>query len=136
ISRTGRYKIFPIVGTAVMAIGLFLLSRLTAHSSEITASLLLLVLGVGLGLVMQVLVIAVQNAVDYKDLGVATSGATLFRLIGGSIGTAVLGAIFAVRLAGELGRLVPVGPSGVRASGAAITTEMLSSLTPTVRAAY
>jgi DNA-binding MarR family transcriptional regulator len=96
----------------------------------------LLVIGLGLGMVMQVLVIAVQNAVDYGDLGVATSGATLFRLIGGSVGTAVLGAIFAARLAGELGRLVPVGPSGARVSGTAITTQMLASLPPTVRAAY
>jgi EmrB/QacA subfamily drug resistance transporter len=136
ISRTGRYKIFPVIGTAVMTLGLFLLSHMTPQTSTLAASGIMLVMGLGLGMVMQVLVIAVQNAVDYRDLGVATSGATLFRLIGGSIGTAVLGAIFAVRLAGELGRLVPVGPSGVRASGAAITTEMLSSLTPTVRAAY
>ena len=90
ISRTGHYKIFPVIGTAVMTIGLFLLSRLTPATSEMTASLLMLVLGVGLGMVMQVLVIAVQNAVDYVDLGVATSGATLFRLVGGSLGTAIL----------------------------------------------
>src|SRR3954463_1802522 len=109
ISRTGRYKIFPIVGTAVMSVGLFLLSRLTAHSSDVTASLLLLVLGVGLGLVMQVLVIAVQNAVDYRDLGVATSGATLFRLVGGSLGTAILGAVFASRLSANLAGLTPGG---------------------------
>ena len=99
ISRTGRYKIFPVAGTAVMTLGLWLLSRMTASSTTLTAALLMLVLGTGLGMVMQVLVIAVQNAVDYKDLGVATSGATLFRLIGGSLGTAVLGAIFSSRLA-------------------------------------
>jgi EmrB/QacA subfamily drug resistance transporter len=104
ISRTGRYKIFPLVGTAVMVAGLLLLSQLTAASSAMVASLDMLVLGLGLGLVMQVLVIAVQNAVDYADLGVATSGATLFRLIGGSLGTAILGAIFANRLAANLAR--------------------------------
>src|SRR5437762_7231098 len=109
ISRTGRYKIFPVLGTAVMTLGLFLLSRLTPQSSEATASMLMLVLGVGLGRVMQVLVIAVQNDVDYRDLGVATSGATLFRLIGGSLGTAILGAIFAARLASNLARLLPAG---------------------------
>jgi EmrB/QacA subfamily drug resistance transporter len=105
ISRTGRYKIFPVIGTAVMTLGLWLLSRLDAASSTVQASLFLLVLGTGLGMVMQVLVIAVQNAVEYRDLGVATSGATLFRLIGGSLGTAVLGAVFAGHLAATRGRI-------------------------------
>ena len=109
ISGTGRYKIFPVLGTAVMTVGLFLLSRLTPHSTNVAASLIMLVLGIGLGMVMQVLVIAVQNDVEYRDLGVATSGATLFRLIGGSLGTAILGAIFAARLAVNLNRLLPAG---------------------------
>src|SRR5690606_34132645 len=87
ISRWGRYRIFPIVGTAVMSLGLFLLSRMDATTSVAGASLYMGVLGCGLGLVMQVLVIAVENAVDYADLGVATSGTTLFRLIGGALGT-------------------------------------------------
>ncbi len=104
ISRIGRYKIFPIAGTAVLAVGLFLLSRMHVNTSGLTAGLFMLVVGMGLGLVMQVLVLAVQNAVEYEDLGVATSGATLFRLIGGSLGVAVLGAIFASRLAANLAR--------------------------------
>jgi len=104
ISRIGRYKIFPIAGTAVLAVGLFLLSRMNVNTSGLTAGLFMLVVGMGLGLVMQVLVLAVQNAVEYEDLGVATSGATLFRLIGGSLGVAVLGAIFASRLAANLAR--------------------------------
>jgi EmrB/QacA subfamily drug resistance transporter len=98
ISRWGRYKPFPIVGTAVMAVGLFLLSTMSPETTVTGASINMLVLGLGLGMVMQVLVIVVQNAVDYSDLGVATSGATLFRLIGGSLGTAIFGAIFASRL--------------------------------------
>jgi EmrB/QacA subfamily drug resistance transporter len=132
ISRTGRYKIFPILGTGVMSVGLFLLSRLTPQSTEITASLLLLVLGVGLGLVMQVLVIAVQNAVDYHDLGVATSGATLFRLVGGSLGTAILGAIFASRLAANLARSSP------EAGGAAhnLSVQAMTRLPAATRAIY
>jgi len=104
ISRIGRYRIFPIAGTAVLAVGLFLLSRMHVTTSGLTAGLFMLVVGMGLGLVMQVLVLAVQNAVEYEDLGVATSGATLFRLIGGSLGVAVLGAIFASRLAANLAR--------------------------------
>jgi EmrB/QacA subfamily drug resistance transporter len=112
ISRTGRYKVFPVVGTAVMTVGLLLLSRLDADTSTATASAYMLVLGLGMGMVMQVLVLAVQNAVDYGDLGVATSGATLFRSIGGSVGTAVLGAIFAGRLTSALARGLPAGALG------------------------
>ncbi|HEU4721495.1 MAG TPA: MDR family MFS transporter, partial [Gemmatimonadaceae bacterium] len=87
ISRTGRYKLFPIAGTAVAALGMWLLSSLDASTSSGVAALHMLILGLGLGMVMQVLVLAVQNAVDYRDLGVATSGATLFRSIGGALGT-------------------------------------------------
>ena len=134
ISRTGRYKFFPILGTLVMAGGLFLLSRMTDETTTLSASLTMLVLGLGLGMVMQVLVIAVQNAVDYGDLGVATSGATLFRLVGGSLGTAVLGAIFAARLAHELGRVLPLS---ARVSGAgALNPETMGQLSPTLRAIY
>ena len=136
ISRTGRYKIFPVVGTAVMTLGLFLLSRMTPETSTLAESGILLIMGLGLGMVMQVLVIAVQNAVDYRDLGVATSGATLFRLIGGSVGTAVLGAIFVTRLGTELLRRLPSNTQGAPAPGAAITADLLASLSPTVRAAY
>jgi EmrB/QacA subfamily drug resistance transporter len=85
ISRWGRYKIFPIAGTALMTIGLLLLSRLGPHTSGLITSLYMFVFGMGLGSVMQVLVIAVQNAVDYQDLGAATSGVTYFRSITSSI---------------------------------------------------
>jgi MFS family permease len=135
ISRTGRYKLFPVVGTAVMTVGLFLLSRLTSESSTMTAALLMLVLGVGLGMVMQVLVIAVQNAVEYRDLGVATSGATLFRLVGGSLGTAVMGAIFGHQLAANLARLLPTAArSG--ADAPSIGIQSLAHLPPATRLAY
>ena len=136
ISRTGRYKIFPVVGTAVMTLGLFLLSRMTPETSTLAESGILLLMGLGLGMVMQVLVIAVQNAVDYRDLGVATSGATLFRLIGGSVGTAVLGAIFVTRLGRELLQRLPANTQGAPPPGSAITADLLASLSPTVRAAY
>jgi EmrB/QacA subfamily drug resistance transporter len=102
IARTGRYKAFPIAGTAVAGIGLYLLSSLDEKTSEGVAAFHMLVLGLGLGMVMQVLVLAVQNAMPYDMLGVATSGSTLFRSIGGSLGTAVLGAIFSGHLASDL----------------------------------
>ncbi len=109
ITRTGRYKAFPIAGTAVMTLGLYLLSTMDSTSSVGTIFVFMFVLGLGLGMVMQVLVLAVQNAVEYSDLGVATSGATLFRSIGGSLGTATLGAIFANRLRVELKSVLPAG---------------------------
>jgi DNA-binding MarR family transcriptional regulator len=135
ISRTGRYKVFPLVGTACTALGLFLLSRMGTETGALTASLIMLVLGLGLGLVMQVLVIAVQNSVEYRDLGVATSGATLFRLIGGSLGTAVLGAIFAARLTANLSRLLPQGAEGA-GLGAGVNPQVLSQLSAAVRISY
>jgi EmrB/QacA subfamily drug resistance transporter len=99
ISRTGRYRHFPIMGTAVMTVALFGLSKVHASSGLGFILPLALLLGVGIGLVMQVLVIAVQNAVDYGDLGVATAGTTLFRSIGGAVGTAALGAVFVAAVA-------------------------------------
>ena len=102
ISKTGRYKPFPIIGTAVAALAMLLLSRLAVSTPIWLAAVYLLVLGLGLGLVMQVLVLAAQNAVPYEMLGVATSGSTLFRQIGGAVGVSIFGAIFANRLATEL----------------------------------
>lgn len=98
VSRTGRWKVFPITGTAVTAIGLLLLHQLHRTSSTWETSLYFFVFGTGLGLVMQVLVVVVQNAVTYADLGVATSGATFFRSIGASFGVAIFGTIFINRL--------------------------------------
>ncbi|MFF0226624.1 DHA2 family efflux MFS transporter permease subunit [Streptomyces sp. NPDC004629] len=102
VSRTGRWKVFPIAGTGVTMIGLLLLHRLDEHSSTALMSTYFFVLGLGLGLVMQVLVLIVQNAVSYEDLGVATSGATFFRSIGASFGVAIFGTVFASRLGTEL----------------------------------
>ena len=102
ISRSGRYKVFPIVGSAVMTLGMYLLATVHATTSDGVMYLYMVVLGLGLGAVMQVLVIAVQNAVPYEELGVATAGATFFRSIGGSFGAAIFGAIFANVIGGRL----------------------------------
>ncbi|WP_371521880.1 MDR family MFS transporter [Kitasatospora sp. NBC_01300] len=115
VSKTGRYRVFPIVGTLVMAVGLYLLSRLEPGTGTALASLYMFVLGVGIGLSMQVLTIAVQNTVDYADLGTATSGVTFFRTIGSSFGTAVFGTIYANSLKTELARGVA---SSARLTGA------------------
>ncbi|WP_411976985.1 MDR family MFS transporter [Streptomyces solicathayae] len=95
VSKTGRYRIFPIVGCLVMGVGLFLLSLMGPETSTWLESLYMFVLGVGIGLCMQVLTIAVQNTVEYADLGTATSGVTFFRTLGSSFGTAVFGTIYA-----------------------------------------
>ncbi|MFE7132760.1 MFS transporter [Streptomyces sp. NPDC057638] len=94
VSRTGRWKVFPVLGTGITAIGLLLLHRLTETSPTWEMSIYFFVFGTGLGLVMQVLILVVQNAVRYEDLGVATSGATFFRSIGASFGVAIFGTIF------------------------------------------
>lgn len=91
ISRTGRYKIFPVAGLGLMAVGLLLLAQLDAASSRATASAYLAVFGLGFGMVSQALVIAIQNGVDRADLGIATAASNLFRSFGGSAGVALFG---------------------------------------------
>jgi hypothetical protein len=108
---------------------------MTVETSVMMVLVMMLLLGLGMGMVMQVLVIAVQNAVAYKDLGVATSGNTLFRSIGGSVGTAALGAVFASRLARELTERLPGGVGeGVAASG--MSLETIAQLPTDIRIAY
>jgi EmrB/QacA subfamily drug resistance transporter len=132
VSRTGRYRIFPIAGSAVMALGMFLLSRMGENTGVAVQSLSMFVLGVGIGLVMQVLMIIVQNTVDYQDLGVATSGVTFFRTLGSSFGAAVFGAIYANQLATHL---APVFARLAGVDGTAVTSpQSLHSLPPAQQA--
>jgi EmrB/QacA subfamily drug resistance transporter len=107
ISRRGRYKIFPVIGTALSAVGILLLSTNDPQTPRIFLSLYMVVLGLGLGCVMQVLVIAVQNAVEQRDLGVGTSSATFLRSMGASFGVAIFGAIFSNELASNLKKNLP-----------------------------
>ena len=132
ITRIGRYRMFPIIGTAVMTVGLILLSTLGIASPRWQPPAYMLVLGLGLGMVMQVLVLAVQNAVDYRDLGVATSGATLFRSIGGSVGVAAFGALFAARLTRGLMALMPPGEHLPTAA----TPGAIAALPPALKTGY
>ncbi|MFJ8163408.1 DHA2 family efflux MFS transporter permease subunit [Streptomyces sp. NPDC096136] len=135
VSRTGRWKVFPITGTALTAVGLLLLHQLERTSSDLEMSVYFFVFGFGLGLVMQVLVLVVQNAVSYADLGVATSGATFFRSIGASFGVAIFGTIFTSRLGEELTSAL----SGIRVPPAASPARLeadpraVAALPPTVR---
>jgi EmrB/QacA subfamily drug resistance transporter len=132
ISRTGRYRRFPIAGTALATVALYLLSRLVVTTPTVTAGAYMLLLGLGIGMVLQVIVLAAQNAVPYRLLGVATSGSALVRQVGGSIGVSVFGAIFANQLAHQLAQRVPAGahvPTGAN-------PEVVKHLPPAIHAPY
>ena len=109
ISRTGRYRRFPMVGMAVASLGLFLLSTLDLGSSRWESAAYMFILGAGLGMVMQIMVLATQDEAPVADLGVATSTVTFFRTIGGSVGVSIFGALFASRLTHLLGGRMPEG---------------------------
>ena len=132
ISRIGRYRAFPIAGTAVLVVGMFLLSLLTVSTPSWVASAYMVVVGVGLGLVMQVLVLVVQNDARPQEIGVATSSATFFRGVGGAFGVAIFGAIFASRLANRLAGL-PRSVTAHLGSGVQLNPAQIDRLPPTVR---
>ncbi|MGW8763926.1 MFS transporter [Streptomyces sp. NPDC055815] len=126
ISRTGHYKIYPVIGGAVSVLGMWLLSRMDTDTPRLQHSLWQAVLGTGIGLVMPVLVLAVQNSVRPADLGTATSAHNYFRQIGGSVGAAVFGTLFASRLDDALGDRL----AGVLAQGGPVSPPPAESITP------
>ncbi|MEV0095148.1 MDR family MFS transporter [Streptomyces sp. NPDC050738] len=146
VSSTGRYKIFPIVGTALTAVGLLLLHQLSESTSDLVMGLFFAVFGLGLGFVLPILTLAVQNAVGYEDLGVATAGVTFFRSIGACVGVAVFGTIFNSRLDTHLadalaGQQLPPGfspaavqadPKGIAALPAALAQSILHAYSVSV----
>ncbi|MER6914317.1 MDR family MFS transporter [Streptomyces sp. NPDC000594] len=141
VSRTGRWKVFPVLGTGITAIGLLMLHRLTEFSTTWQMSVCLFVFGTGLGLVMQVLVLVVQNAVRYEDLGVATSGATFFRSIGAAFGVAIFGTVFTNGLHSRLdavlaGRPVPPGASAAIAADPKAIASLPAALRMPVKHAF
>ncbi|MGW2594020.1 MFS transporter [Streptomyces sp. NPDC001515] len=134
ISRTGRYRVYPIAGSAVSAVGMWLLSRLETDTPRIEYSIAQAVLGLGIGLIMPVLVLAVQNSVRPADLGTATSANNYFRQIGGSVGAAVFGTLFAGRLADALAVRLPTGSDLPDAES--ITPQLVHAMDPALRDAY
>ncbi|HLX20518.1 MAG TPA: MDR family MFS transporter [Gaiellaceae bacterium] len=132
ISRTGKYRPFPIAGTAIAAVGMGLLALLNPSTTTLQTSLYVLVIGLGLGLVMQVLVLAVQNAVPQQEMGVATSGSIMFRQIGGSVGIAAFGAIFSNQLKSQLAKTLPPGVKGPTSA----TPQAVKQLSPHVHSLY
>ncbi|MEU2927052.1 MFS transporter [Streptomyces sp. NPDC007251] len=136
ISHTGRYRIYPVLGGAVSAAGMWLLSRLAVDTPRLHYSVWMAVLGAGIGMVMPVLVLAVQNSVRPADLGTATSANNYFRQIGGSVGAAIFGTLFSDRLAHSLRRELPVS-AGVRLPDPeSITPQLVHALPPALRDAY
>lgn len=134
ISKTGRYRIYPILGAAISAVGMWLLSLLETDTTRLEYSLWQAVLGIGIGLVMPVLILAVQNSVQPSDLGTATSANNYFRQIGGSVGAAIFGTLFADRLADALVDRVPAG-AGLP-SVESITPQMVHAMPPALRDSY
>ncbi|MFD5892743.1 MFS transporter [Streptomyces sp. NPDC060366] len=134
ISRTGHYRIYPILGSAVSAVGMWLLSRLETDTSRLEYSVWQAVLGIGIGLVMPVLILAVQNSVQPSDLGTATSANNYFRQIGGSVGAAIFGTLFADRLTDALVERIPSG-AGLP-SAESITPQMVHAMPPALRDGY
>ncbi|MFD4481051.1 MFS transporter [Streptomyces sp. NPDC058471] len=134
ISHTGRYKIYPVIGGILSVIGMWLLSRLEADTPRLHYSIWMAVLGAGVGLVMPVLILAVQNAVRPSDLGTATSANNYFRQIGGSVGAAIFGTLFADRLADSLADRIPAG-AGLP-DPEAITPQLVHAMPAPLREGY
>jgi EmrB/QacA subfamily drug resistance transporter len=134
ISRTGRYRLFPIFGTVLVTVGFWLFSHITATTSQTTLSLWMVVLGVGVGLFMQVMVLAVQNSVERKDLGTATSSVAFFRTMGSAFGTSLFGAILVNRLSYNLTKFIPhvAGTPTINASSIQSGTAALAKAPPAV----
>ncbi|MET7473360.1 DHA2 family efflux MFS transporter permease subunit [Streptomyces sp. NPDC005648] len=136
ISHTGRYKIYPVLGCAVSVLGMWLLSRLQVDTPRPQYSLWMAVLGAGIGMVMPVLVLAVQNSVRPADLGTATSANNYFRQIGGSVGAAIFGTLFAHRLADALGKRLPTRAGERLPDPRSLTPQLVRTLPPALRDHY
>ncbi|MGW7428544.1 MFS transporter [Streptomyces sp. NPDC054861] len=136
ISRTGHYRIYPVLGGAVSAVGMWLLSRMETDTPRLHHSVWQAVLGIGIGLVMPVLILAVQNSVRPSDLGTATSAHNYFRQIGGSVGAAVFGTLFASRLDDALADSLPRTAGTALPAAESITPQTVHALPPALRDAY
>jgi MFS family permease len=133
ISKTGHYRKFPIIGSVIVGLGLWLFSHVTIGTNQWVLSLWMLVLGLGIGSFMQVMTLAVQNSVDRKELGTATSVSTFFRSMGSSLGTAIFGAILTIRLNHHLKELLPAQEaSHITANNLQASSAQLHQMKPDV----
>ncbi|WP_225848124.1 MDR family MFS transporter [Streptomyces sp. HPF1205] len=135
-TSTGKYKIFPIIGGALITVGLFLLSTMGVHTSRLTSGLFMAVLGAGMGFIMQITMLVAQNSVQLADIGVGSSSATLFRTIGGSFGVSLFGALFSHRV--QHGMAGGAGSRGaaVTKAGAQLDPATIAKFSPDIKNAY
>ncbi|WP_424212044.1 MDR family MFS transporter [Streptomyces sp. BI20] len=135
-TSSGKYKVFPIVGGALMVVGLFLLAQMDTGTSRLTSGVYMAILGAGLGFLMQITMLVAQNSVEMKDMGVASSSATLFRTLGGSFGVALMGSLFTSRVQDAMTERL--GDAGGKATGAGaqLDAASLAKLPDAVREAY
>ncbi|MFF9977546.1 MDR family MFS transporter [Streptomyces erythrochromogenes] len=134
-TNSGKYKIFPIVGGGLMVVGMFLLATMDTGTTRLVSGLYMAVLGAGLGFLMQITMLVAQNSVDMKDMGVASSSATLFRTLGGSFGVALMGSLFTSRVTDTMSERL--GPEAAGAAGSAqLDAASLAKLPEAVREAY
>ena len=132
-TKTGRYKIFPILGGGIMGVGMYLLTGLDVGTTRLTSALYYIVLGLGMGFLMQMVSLIAQNSVQQKDMGVASSGRMFFQQIGGSLGVAAFGAIFARRLTSSLAAAAAGSGVHVSASGGQLNPATVDSLPAAVK---
>jgi MFS family permease len=132
-TRTGRYKIFPILGGGIMGLGLYLLTNLGVGTTRTTSAIFYVVLGLGMGFLMQMVSLIAQNSVEQKDMGVASSARMFFQQIGGSLGVAAFGAIFARRLIQSLAAVTAGSGVHIKASGGQLDPATVNSLPAPVR---
>jgi EmrB/QacA subfamily drug resistance transporter len=133
ITRTGRYRVFPIVGAAIVAVAILMMGTLGVETNYWVLAAYMLALGAGLGFTMQTVVTAVQNAVDFRDLGTATSSVAFFRSMGGAFGTAVLGAVLTARVTVHLAALIPAGAPSEVPAGALSNVQAIQQLPPAMK---
>jgi EmrB/QacA subfamily drug resistance transporter len=131
VTKTGKYRIFPIMGGLIMAVGMFLLSRIGVHTSRWQTGIDYVVLGLGMGFMMQMMSLIAQNSVELKDMGVASSARMFFQQMGGSLGVAAFGAVFAHKLTQSLGSAGSA--AGTKFSSSSLDPATVTSLPPAVR---
>ncbi|MFD0414642.1 MDR family MFS transporter [Streptomyces sp. NPDC127108] len=135
-TATGKYKVFPIVGSVLMAVGLFMLAQMDTDTSRVTTGIYMAVLGAGMGCLMQITMLVAQNSVEMKDMGVASSSATLFRTLGSSFGVAIMGALFNNRVQDEMAKAGGGGVAKVTEHSAQLDAASLAKLPEAARDAY
>ncbi|MFE7391333.1 MDR family MFS transporter [Streptomyces sp. NPDC057582] len=132
-TSSGKYKIFPIIGSILMVAGLFLLSQMDTGTTRLTSGIYMAVLGAGMGFLMQITMLVAQNSVELKDMGVASSATTLFRTLGSSFGVAIMGALFTGRVQDEMAAR---GGGAATSKSAQLDAASLAKLPDAVREAY